>query len=332
VRVLSVGAGAVGGTVAARLQRAGADVRVFDVDPEHVARLRDPGLRVDGVDGGVTTPLDASTDLPLEAPDVILLAVRSGATLTAVASIAGLVGPHTDVVSLQNGLNEDRIAGAIGADHTIGCVVGFGATWLEAGHVELDAVGDLTIGRLDGALDGRLVAVRDLLDLAFPTRVTDNVAGALWAKILVNSMTVMGALGGMLTGELLATPQRRAIVSGVVAEGTRVARAGGVELLPIFGSVSPDEVGTATWEPAMQRVLARFGERFGAIRSVTWRDFELGRPTEVDAVTGEIVRRGEAYGVPTPLNAAVYAMLGQIEAGERAPVAHNLDALVALRS
>lgn len=331
MKVLSVGAGAVGGTVAARLRRAGADVRVFDTNDEHVARLCDPGLVVGGVDGGVTTPLDASTRLPRDVPDIILLAVRSRATREATETIAGLVGPTTDVVSLQNGLNEDEIARVVGADHTIGCVVGFGATWIEAGRIELDAIGDLTIGRLDGEIDDRLVAVGDLLGLAFGTRVTDNITGALWSKMLVNSMTVMGALSGMLTGELLATPQRRAIVSEVIAEGAKVARAGGVGLLPIFGSVSPDILDAAAWEPTMERVLERFGQRFGAIRSVTWRDFEIGRPTEVDAVTGEIVRRGERSGVPTPLNAAVFAMLEQIEAGERSPAAGNLDQLLALR-
>ena len=75
----------------------------------------------------------------------------------------------------------------------------------------------------------------------------------------------------------------------------------------------------------MQRVLVRVGEAYGAIKSVTWRDFELGRKTEIDAVTGEIVRRGEANGVAAPLSPAAFAALKQIEAGMRSPGAGNLE-------
>jgi 2-dehydropantoate 2-reductase len=81
----------------------------------------------------------------------------------------------------------------------------------------------------------------------------------------------------------------------------------------------------------MDRVLIRVGEAYGPIKSVTWRDFELGRATEIDAVTGEIVRRGRTRGVPVPLSERVYAMLREIEAGDRAPDAANLELLVTSR-
>lgn len=329
MRILSAGAGAVGGTVAARLRRAGADVRVFDTNAGHVALIASEGLRIDGLEGETSVVLPASTQPPADVFDLVLLAVRSSDTDEALSSLSAAIGPATDVVSLQNGLNEDRIAAAVGPQRTIGCVVGFGATWIAPGRVALDSAGDLTCGRLDGSADGRLDAARDVLDLAFPTRITPNIRGALWAKMLVNSMTVMGALGGMLTGALLSTPQRRMLVADVVAEGARVARACGVELLPVFGAVDPSLVDDGSWHEVMDRVLVRVRETFGAIRSVTWRDFELGRPTEIDAVTGEIVRRGGSCGVATPLNTAIYAMLREIERGERTPGARNLDALPA---
>lgn len=326
--ILVVGAGAVGGTVAARLVRSGAELRVFDANEDHVRLLCDPGLEVGGLDGGRITVLDASTDPPTGVCDVVLLAVRSQATEAALDAVRGSIGESTDIVSLQNGLNEDRIAAVVGSERTVGCVVGFGATWVAPGHVTLDASGDLVIGRLDGTSDARLERVRDLLALAFPTSVTDNVRGALWAKMLVNSMTVMGALGGMLTGDVLATPARRATVTAVIAEGIRVAHACGVALPPVFGAVDPALVEEPGFDEAMERVLVRLRDRFGPIKSVTWRDFELGRSTEIDAVTGEIVRRGAAAGVATPVGSAIYAMLKEIEGGNRSPVASNLDDLV----
>jgi 2-dehydropantoate 2-reductase len=132
----------------------------------------------------------------------------------------------------------------------------------------------------------------------------------------------------MLTGELLGTPDRRRIAGRAVAEGVRVAAAEGVTLPDVFGLVPPGLVSTqARWDEALERVLLRVGQTHGAIRSVTLRDFELGRPTEIDAVTGEIVRRGRARDVPTPFGDAVFAMLREIEAGTRAPAPANLAAL-----
>ncbi len=293
--------------------------------------IRDPGLQVDGIDEGGITPLDAVIPPSLSAQrvneaDVVLLAVRSGSTARALSKIAGDLRADADVVSLQNGLNEDLVAELVGAERTIGCTVGFGATWISPGHISLDAAGDLSIGRLDGSTDERIERAKDLLSNAFPTKVSSNIRGELWAKMLVNSMTVLGALGGMLTGELLVTPERRRIVADVVAEGVGVATAEGVQLPNVFGLVPPALVNSpAQWRSVMHRVLVRVGEAYGAIKSVTWRDFELGRKTEIDAVTGEIVRRGEVNGVETPLSAAVFAVLKQIEAGERSPGAENLE-------
>ncbi len=334
MRVLCVGAGAVGGCVAARLQCAGSDPCVLDSNDEHVRLLNDPGLIVDGLDGGKITRLRTSCDGDGEA-DVVLLAVRSHATEDALSSIASHVGPKTDVVSLQNGLNEDRISSVVGPEATVGCVVGFGATWIEPGRIELNATGELVIGRLDGHLDGRgddrLVAIRDLLSAAFPTRISDNIRGALWAKMLVNSMTVLGALGGMLTGDLLETLERRRIVADVIAEGVRVARDEHVTLPKVLGRVDADLVDDSGWHDAMDGALLRTAETFGAIKSVTWRDFEIGRPTEIDAVTGEIVRRGRRNRVPVPLSERVYEMLREIEAKTRQPDAANLDLLARQR-
>jgi 2-dehydropantoate 2-reductase len=132
---------------------------------------------------------------------------------------------------------------------------------------------------------------------------------------------VLGALTGMLTGELLSSAERRATITRIVREGVAVAQADGVQLPKLFGTADADDA------EAIEDALRRFGERFGAIRSVTLRDFELGRPTEVDAVTGEIVRRGERLGVPTPLSAGVYSRLKAIEAGRSTPGPDHLDGL-----
>jgi 2-dehydropantoate 2-reductase len=331
VRVWCVGAGAIGGTVAARLAAAGVAPLVVDADATHVRRLRAPGLRVDGPDR-VVCPLDAYTPEEIrtrhEPPcDVLLLAVRSQATEAALRPFVDALAPAGQVVSLQNGLNEERIAALVGAARTVGCVVGFGATWLGPGHVEVTSPGDLAIGRLDGACDPSLEAVRDLLARGVPARITTNVVGALWGKMLVNSVTVLGALGGCLFGELLAEyPQ---LCARVLAEGVDVASAEGVGLEDVFGLVPAAMIVAREpgWVEHLERAFVAVARVFGQVKSVTWRDLELGRPTEIDAVTGEIVRRAVRAGVAAPVNGAAYAWLRDVEAGRRPIARANLDAL-----
>ena len=337
MRVLVVGAGAVGGTVAGRLAQAGVPLRVVDADADHVSLLRSPGLRLSGVRGEAAIPFSAFTpDRWLEseepAPDTVLLAVRSQATEAALGPLLDRLKADTQVVSLQNGINEERIAALVGPERTVGCVVGFGATYLAPGQVEQTSEGGLAIGRLSGSSDARLEEVGALLSRAFPTRISTNILGELWSKMLINSVTVLGALAGLLTGELLAPEPNKRVVLAVLREGIAVAQAAGVQLAKLEGALDPavftreeDEGVKAAFE-----ILDLIGAGFGRVKSVTWRDFELGRPTEVDFVTGEIVRRGEALGVPVPLNAAAYRMLKEIESGARGISPQNLVSLLSL--
>ncbi len=337
MRVWSVGAGAVGGTVAARLRSVGVDPLVLDAGDLHVSRSRDPGLHLTGRwDGPSPVPLDAWT--PREAaaagrlrpaPDLILLAVRSGATVDALDAVLPHAG-SAQVVSLQNGLNEDRIVALVGPARTVGCVVGFGATWLGPGEVAVTSGGGLTLGRLDATSDPALAAVAALLGRALPVQVTDNVLGALWGKVLVNSVTVLGAAAGLLTGELLADPGWRAAARAVLAEGVAVAGAEGVRLAKVLELVEPAVIAGRRpgWEAELDTAFDAMAAFFGDVKSVTWRDLELGRPIEIDAVTGEVVARGRHHGVATPVSSGVYGLLRAIERGERESSPANVAGLL----
>jgi 2-dehydropantoate 2-reductase len=337
MRVLVVGAGAVGGTVAARLAQAEVAVQILDVDADHVRLLSSPGLRLSGVRGEATIPLSAFTPARwLEsgepAPDIVLLAVRSQATEAALQPLLSRLEANAQVVSLQNGINEERIAALVGAERTVGCVVGFGATYVAPGHIEQTSEGRLIIGRLGGESDGSLEEIAALLSKAFLTRISGNILGELWSKMLMNSVTVLGALAGLLTGELLAPEPNKRVVLAVLREGIAVAQAAGVQLAKLEGALDPllftrqDDEGVQ----AAFRVLDAIGAAFGRVKSVTWRDFELGRPTEVDFVTGEFVRRGQALGVPVPINTAAHRMLKEIEGGTHSIGSDNLTPLLAL--
>gem|GEM_PF-2912893 len=337
-----VGAGAIGGNVASRLVRAGMAPLVVDADPEHVALLRDPGLAVEGSDGETITPLDAITPASVAdrsgGCDLLLLAVRWQATEAALRPLLERVAPDGDVVSLQNGLSCEKAAALAGVSRTIACAVGFGATYVAAGRVRLDAEGPLTMGRLgvsEDAADGAgveddrgLARACSVLGDAFRVRIAADVRSDLWSKMLTNSVTVLGAVGGMLLGEVLA-PERRPLVRAVLAEGASVAAASGITARSVFGAPTALVVDRSPgWEAAIDAACDKAAARFGAVRSVTWRDIELGRPTEVGAVTGEIVSRGRRLGVATPVNGEILGLLRSIEAGGLSPDAAHLTALM----
>ena len=172
-----VGAGAIGGTVGARLARDGHDVLLCDADPEHVAAVNAHGLEIEGPVEQFTVRLPAV--LPGELPDelgAVLLAVKSQHTGAALDAIAPRLAPDGFVVSLQNGVNEPAIAERIGEGRTVGGFVNFGADYLAPGRIFVGGKGALYVGELDGGESERLARlVRDLPD----AKPTGNILGYL---------------------------------------------------------------------------------------------------------------------------------------------------------
>src|ERR1700742_2290961 len=171
-----VGAGAIGGTVGARLVKAGHDVLLCDADPAHVAALNQDGLNLEGPLEPFTVPARAVA--PDELPDglgAVLLAVKHQHTRAAMAAIAPRLADDGFVVSLQNGINEPLIAEAVGAERTVGAFVNFGADYLAPGRIHYAGRGTFVVGELDGRPSERVAALaRDL-----EAQATGNVMGFL---------------------------------------------------------------------------------------------------------------------------------------------------------
>ncbi|MDX6629165.1 MAG: 2-dehydropantoate 2-reductase, partial [Gaiellales bacterium] len=175
-----VGAGAIGGTVGARLARDGHSVLFCDADSEHVAAINERGLAVEGPLEQFT--VQAAAVLPDDLPSglgAVLLAVKHQHTAAAAAQIAPRLAAGGFVVSLQNGMNEPIIAEAVGEERTVGAFVNFGADYLEPGRIHYAGRGAFYIGEVDGRPSERVERlVREIGD----ARATDNIFGYLWSK------------------------------------------------------------------------------------------------------------------------------------------------------
>jgi 2-dehydropantoate 2-reductase len=259
--------------------------------------------------------------------------VKTQHTTAALESIVPYLGPDAAVVSLQNGLNEEAIARRIGAGWTIGCMVDFSADYLEPGMIALGRRSDLYVGELDGRMTARLEAVCRRLGRAMPTRATTNVMGYVWSKLCKGSLDVTTALVDATIAEVRGHPPTQRALVEVVREGVRVARAEGIRLEPFdhfdpaaFADASPVDLAGA-YRVLDEMAAAAAGDR--KVRTGYWRDIVVRkRKSEIFAITGEIVRRGERHGIPTPVSQRQLELFEEIEAGRRPMSWANLDELV----
>src|SRR5689334_9077495 len=292
--ILVAGAGAIGGTTAGGLLRAGRRVVLVDDWFANVEAIRRDGLAytVDGERHLVPARALYPDELESRA-ELILLACKSYDTAATVRALEPFLAEDGAIVSLQNGINEDLIASLVGPSRTVGCVVHYSAGMPEPGHAirySPSAWRSYTVGSLDGTPVDR---VADLLAAA----VTGDIFGALWAKLALNCMiNALTAVSDLRTAELWAVA--RPLMISLAAEAAAVARAQGREMLPIHlvasgADLSPDLLleDPAHAEVLMAREATARGNASPGVTSML-QDVRKGRRPEIDYSNGYVVRYG----------------------------------------
>jgi 2-dehydropantoate 2-reductase len=347
-RIMIVGAGAVGGTLAGYLARGGREVRVVDTWFQHINAIRANGLTIESPEGRFRVEVPALHIDELgglrDEIDVAILAVKAYDTEWAYRLIEPYLAEEAVVLSAQNGLVEDQLARYADMSRVIGCSVSFAAECRDPGLVIKRSAPDwptLAIGELDGPTTPRLERLAALLEPIGALQVSTEIVGKLWAKLAVNAMTnapcaVTGATSGMVWGETEHAPTSVALA----AETARVAEAAGITMQLVFGYISqaalvraygPDEAARNDVATSFAEVAARrSGEREN--RPSMLQDILKGRRTEVEYLNGYVAERGAALGVATPVNAQVARLVREVEQGRRACGPDNLaDLRMALK-
>jgi len=316
------GAGAMGGTIGARLIRAGRDVLFVDADEAHAAAIRERGLRVTGPVDDFTVPASCVTPDEVSGPlHAVLLAVKAHHTPGAMASITPLLASGGFVVSVQNGLNEHVIARSIGLERTVGCFVNYGADVVEPGVIMRGNRGAVVVGELDGARTPRIEWVyRLFLDFEPDAVLTDNILGFLWGKLAYGSMLFATALAEASIADVLAAPEHRPAVIGLAREAMAVAEALGIRPEPFDGfdpSAFAPESDDAAAHASLDR-LVTFNRGSAKSHSGVWRDLAVRRRrTEVDAQIAPIAELGVEARVDTPLTRRLVDLIHDVEEGRR---------------
>jgi 2-dehydropantoate 2-reductase len=303
MKICILGAGALGSAIGGALARAGADVTLVNRSKAHVDAIERNGLtlREGGVDR--TVKVRAATSAAGLGPvDLVIVLVKSFQTREAIEQARAIVGPDTAVMSLQNGLgHEDVLAEVVGRERVLAGKTYKGGVMLAPGHVIAGVEGKETIiGELDGRRTDRIQRVADAFsDAGLQVTVSTNIVGTMWDKLLVNVAT--GALAGITRlpyGGLYAVPVLKACALAAVAEGIAVAKAAGVTI----SWTKPEH----PWCKAAEGLPPEF-------KTSLLQSLEKGSPTEIDFINGAVVRWGEKYGVPTPVNQTLVACVKGIE-------------------
>ena|SRR3989449_2829160 len=329
------GAGAIGGITGARLAQAGHDVLLVDKAEDHVAAMNARGLTIDSREGSLTVPVRAITPGALGGDlALVLLAVKSQDTPAALEVLAPRLAADGAIVSLQNGLNEERIAAAVGERRTVGCLVNWAADWQAPGRILHGGEGALVLGELDGRPSERVQRLAKLLDVVAPTRVSDNILGYTWAKHVYGALLVATALVDAHVWEVVErSPEIQAMLVALVMENMAVAERAGIRLLA-FDEYDPADYRAAAAgdAAARRRAMASIATHYRAAtktKTGIWRDLAVRkRKTEVGALLGATVAKAKGYGLAMPLTERLIAMIEDLETGRRPMAWANLDELV----
>jgi 2-dehydropantoate 2-reductase len=310
MRYVVLGCGAIGGTVAAGLVRDGHDVLVSDADPAVVEAINARGLRIEGPVENFTVEVPAvlPEELPQRLNVPVLLAVKSQHTAAAAACLAGRMYGDGYVVSLQNGLNADQIADAVGRERVVEAFVNFGADVMEPGVVLRGSRETFVIGELDGTISDR---VRSLAGDIADATVTEHILGYLWGKEAYGAMLAAIAVSDLSIADGLEDPAYTPLLVAVARE---VLDQAPVTPMP-FDGFDPDDL-----EGSLPPLVA-FNRRSAKTHSGIYRDLMVRhRPTEVPAHLG---------GLQGPMLRRVVELITEIEQGRRTCERANLDLLAA---
>ena len=297
MRIAVMGAGSTGGYFGGMLARGGNDVTLI-ARGAHLDAIRANGLKVVRDDEEFTVQCQATDDPSEFGPvELLLLCVKTYQTDAAIPLMQPLVGPDTTVLCLQNGVDSYLKAAEVLGEATVLP----GAAFIEAGMLgpgtvrQTGSLVRIILGETNGVETPRCLAIRDaFLGSGVPAEVLPDIRAGQWGKFLfIATMAGVTSMAQATLAELMPQPHWRKVVLACLAEIDLVARASGVDLAPdiVADTVSSIEEHLADLQASMHT------------------DLMAGRPLELDALNGAVVRAGIEAGVPTPVNDLIYAML-----------------------
>lgn len=303
MRIVVFGSGGIGGYFGGRLAQAGEDV-VFIARGEHLQAMQSNGLKVDSTEGDfVVQPVQASADpAAVGKVDAVIVAVKAWQVLEAARAMQPMIGPDTVVVPLQNGIEAPgQLASVLGADHVLGGLCGIMSFIAGPGHIRHAGISPfVTFGEMDDRPSERVGQLRQVFERAqgMKTIVPEDIQAAMWRKfMLIIAVSGVGAVTRAPFGIFRTQPGTRKVLRQIVGEAYAIAHAKGVNIAPEI----------------VDEIMANIDKSPAAGTASMQRDIMQGRPSELEAQNGAVVRLGQETGVATPANEFIYHSLLPME-------------------
>ena len=310
MKIAVFGTGGVGGYFGGRLAQSGVHV-VFIARGEHLQAMRQNGLKVDSVNGDFMVPPVQATDNPEEVGivDMVLVAVKAWQVSDAAKAMKPMVGPETFVLPLQNGVEApSQLAAILGHEHVLGGLCYLITYIVEPGYICHAGADPLNnFGELDNSRSDRVEMLNGVFDKTpgITAIIPPDIIAALWQKFMfVTAWSGLGAITRVPIGIFRSQPETRQMLEKAMVEIYNVARARDIDL--------PADVVAKTLE-WIDAVLS------GGTTSVQ-RDIMDGKPSELETLTGAVVRLGQEAGIDTPVNTFIYNSLLPMERQARGKI------------
>jgi 2-dehydropantoate 2-reductase len=302
MRILVVGAGAIGGYFGGRMLQAGQDV-TFLVRPRRAAELASAGLVIKSPAGDVTlkNPPTVQADKLSEKFDVVLLSCKAFDLEDAIKSFAPAVGPQTSIIPLLNGmLHLDVLDRKFGPERVLGGLCAIAVTLNDKREVvHLQPMQSLNFGERDGKVSDRIRAIAEPMTAGkFGAVASEHIIQEMWEKwVFLASLAAATSLMRSSVGNILAAPGGKDFMLGMLDESSAVATA----------------EGHAPRAPFLERTRGMFTAAESQMTASMFRDIKVGAPVEADHVIGDLIARGDAAKVPVPKLRTAYTHLKAYE-------------------
>lgn len=336
-KIAVLGTGANGASIAADLTNAGLDVVLIEQWPAHVEAMRENGVRIEMPEETVTTQVRvyhlcevATFDEPF---DVVLLVMKAYDTPWACQLIEPYLKDDGLLAGVQNGMTIDAIAGVVGPERTIGCVIEISSQMFEPGEIKRQSPPDrswFAVGSIDPAAAGREGEIQEILAHSGTVEISPDIRSAKWMKLISNCTTLATtAIFGVPILEAATTPGMREIMLRSGAEALTAGQDIGLRIEPIFGLTEDDVQQT---NRLVELLLDKLTSTYIMADTITTvlQDHMKNRKSEVGDVNGWVVEEREKLGKTAPVNAAIVEISARIKRGEVEPGPANLELLKAL--
>ena len=262
--------------------------------------------------------------------DVILLMTKQLQNKEVVTNLKDYLSDDGVIVTLQNGLPEPEIAEIVGENRTMGCTVEWGATLSKPGVCELTSDPNslsFHMGKMNGITDEQFTMVKELLELMCPVHVEDNLLGARWSKLLINStFSGLGTVVGGTFGSVSEDKFGKKVAVRAMKECIDVGHAAGVTFAPVQGK---NITKLFYYKGVLKRAFATFlipiaMKKHRDIVPSMLQDLRNGKKCEVDAINGMVCKFGKKHNISTPINDKMVEIIKKCETGELKPCAENI--------